>query len=245
MQYIIKVENLKSYFDKKIILNNINLKIKPKEIVSIIGRSGSGKSTLLRCLNLLNRPDSGKIFFNNYNLLDSNISLTNLRIQIGMVFQHFNLFSEKTVLENCCLGLKCIFKMPYTEASQKAFKKLKEVGMEKFAYENVQKLSGGQKQRVAIARTLCMDPKIILLDEPTSALDSESAQEILKLLKNLVIKHNITLIIVTHELQFAKKVSNKIYLLENGQIIEKGNLNDIFQLNKCPKIKYFFEQDKK
>ncbi|MDO8030037.1 amino acid ABC transporter ATP-binding protein ['Planchonia careya' phytoplasma] len=245
MSYIIEVKNLKRSFNKEIILNNINLQIKPKEIVSIIGRSGSGKSTLLRCLNLLTKPDSGKIFFNNSNLLDSSTSLTDLRIQIGMVFQHFNLFSEKTVLENCCLALRCVFKMNYTEASRKALKKLKEVGMNKFAHGNVQKLSGGQKQRVAIARTLCMEPKIILLDEPTSALDSESTQEILKLLKNLVYKHNITLIIVTHELQFAKKVSNKIYLLENGKIAETGNLNEIFKLNKCPKIKYFFEQEKK
>ncbi|MDV3205462.1 MAG: amino acid ABC transporter ATP-binding protein [Weeping tea tree witches'-broom phytoplasma] len=240
MNYLIEVQNLNKSFNNQLILKNINCKILKKEVITIIGRSGSGKSTFLRCLNLLEKPDSGKILINKINILKHNVNISHLRTQIGMVFQNFNLFDEKTVLENCCLAPIKVLKIHSKKAEIIARQKLKEVGMLNFINEKAKKLSGGQKQRVAIARTLCMTPQVILLDEPTSALDTESAQDILEILQKLVCKQQITLIIVTHELQFAKRVSSQIYFMENGKILERGTLHDIFVINKCPKIKSFF-----
>jgi putative lysine transport system ATP-binding protein len=187
-------------------------------------------------------PDSGEIWINSQNILLPNINLSQLRTQVGMVFQNFNLFEEKTILENCCLAPVKVLKINKEKAKNNALKKLKEVGLETFADINVKKLSGGQKQRVAIARTLCMKPKVILLDEPTSALDPESSQEVLQILKKLAEQKEMTLIIVTHEMKFAKKVSHNICFMENGVIVEKGSSQEIFETNKYPKIKSFFEE---
>ncbi|XXP77445.1 MAG: amino acid ABC transporter ATP-binding protein [Lettuce witches'-broom phytoplasma] len=239
---MIEIKNLNKSFDGKHILKNINLNIHNREILAIIGHSGSGKSTLLRTLNLLEIPDSGEIWINAQNILDKNVNLSQLRTQVGMVFQNFNLFEEKTVLENCCLAPVKVLKMSKEQAKTNALQKLKEVGLEKFADVNVKQLSGGQKQRVAIARTLCMQTKVILLDEPTSALDPESSQEVLQILKKLAEQKEITLVIVTHEMKFAKKVSHNICFMENGVILEKGSSKEIFETNKYPKIRSFFEE---
>ncbi|MFB5030022.1 MAG: Glutamine transport ATP-binding protein GlnQ [Candidatus Phytoplasma pruni] len=242
MKNMIEIKNLNKSFDGKHILKNINLNIRNQEILTIIGHSGSGKSTLLRTLNLLEIPDSGEILINSQNILDKNVNLSELRTQVGMVFQNFNLFEEKTVLENCCLAPVKVLKMSKEQAKDNALQKLKEVGLEKFADVDVKQLSGGQKQRVAIARTLCMQPKVILLDEPTSALDPESSQEVMQILKKLAEQNEITLVIVTHEMKFAKKVSHNICFMENGVIVEKGSSKEIFETNKYPKIRSFFEE---
>ncbi|NWN45648.1 amino acid ABC transporter ATP-binding protein [Candidatus Phytoplasma pruni] len=239
---MIEIKNLNKSFDGKHILKNVNLNIRNQEILTIIGHSGSGKSTLLRTLNLLEVPDSGEIWINAENILDKNVNLSQLRTQVGMVFQNFNLFEEKTVLENCCLAPVKVLKMSKEQAKANASKKLKEVGLEEFANVDVKQLSGGQKQRVAIARTLCMQPKVILLDEPTSALDPESSQEVMKILKKLAEQKEITLVIVTHEMKFAKNVSHNICFMENGVIVEKGSSKEIFETNKYPKIRSFFEE---
>ncbi|MCQ9618704.1 MAG: amino acid ABC transporter ATP-binding protein [Candidatus Phytoplasma pruni] len=239
---MIEIKNVNKSFDGKHILKNINLNIRNQEILTIIGHSGSGKSTLLRTLNLLEVPDSGEILINSQNILDKNVNLSELRTQVGMVFQNFNLFEEKTVLENCCLAPIKVLKMSKEQAKANALQKLKEVGLEKFADVDVKQLSGGQKQRVAIARTLCMQPKVILLDEPTSALDPESSQEVMQILKKLAEQNEITLVIVTHEMKFAKKVSHNICFMENGVIVEKGSSKEIFETNQYPKIRSFFEE---
>ncbi|KOR75602.1 putative amino-acid ABC transporter ATP-binding protein yqiZ [Candidatus Phytoplasma pruni] len=239
---MIEIKNVNKSFDGKHILKNINLNIRNQEILTIIGHSGSGKSTLLRTLNLLEVPDSGEILINSQNILDKNVNLSELRTQVGMVFQNFNLFEEKTVLENCCLAPIKVLKMSKEQAKANALQKLKEVGLEKFADVDVKQLSGGQKQRVAIARTLCMQPKVILLDEPTSALDPESSQEVMQILKKLAEQNEITLVIVTHEMKFAKKVSHNICFMENGVIMEKGSSKEIFETNQYPKIRSFFEE---
>ncbi|MFR0367977.1 amino acid ABC transporter ATP-binding protein [Candidatus Phytoplasma palmae] len=241
MDYLIEIKKLNKSFMNHAVLKNINLQIKSKEILTIIGHSGSGKSTLLRCLNLLERPDSGEILINKRNILSKNFSLSHLRSKVGMVFQNFNLFDERTVLENCCLAPVKVLKITKEKAKNNAFLKLKEVGMEKFAYKGVEKLSGGQKQKVAIARALCMFPQVLLLDEPTSALDPESSQDILRILQKLSKHKNMTLIIVTHEMKFAKKVSHQICFMEKGRIVEKGKSRDIFETNNYPKAKSFFE----
>ncbi|WP_017192862.1 ATP-binding cassette domain-containing protein [Italian clover phyllody phytoplasma] len=242
MKNMIEIKNLNKSFDGKHILKNINLNIRNQEILTIIGHSGSGKSTLLRTLNLLEVPDSGEILINSQNILDKNVNLSELRTQVGMVFQNFNLFEEKTVLENCCLAPVKVLKMGKEQAKANALQKLKEVGLEKFADVDVKRISGGQKQRVAIARTLCMQPKVILLDEPTSALDPESSQEVMQILKKLAKQKEITLVIVTHEMKFAKKVSHNVCFMENGVIVEKGSSKEIFETNKYPKIRSFFEE---
>ncbi|WEK82623.1 MAG: ABC-type polar amino acid transport system, ATPase component [Candidatus Phytoplasma pruni] len=242
MKNMIEIKNLNKSFDGKHILKNINLNIRNQEILTIIGHSGSGKSTLLRTLNLLEVPDSGEILINSQNILDKNVNLSELRTKVGMVFQNFNLFEEKNVLENCCLAPVKVLKMSKEQAKANALQKLKEVGLEKFADVDVKQLSGGQKQRVAIARTLCMQPKVILLDEPTSALDPESSQEVMQILKKLAEQNEITLVIVTHEMKFAKKVSHNICFMENGVIVEKGSSKEIFETNKYPKIRSFFEE---
>ncbi|MGM1458959.1 MAG: amino acid ABC transporter ATP-binding protein [Columbia Basin potato purple top phytoplasma] len=241
-KYIIKIKNLNKSFYNKPILKNINLNIIDKEIFTIIGHSGSGKSTLLRCLNLLEEPDSGEIIINNENIVNKNINISKVRIKVGMVFQSFNLFEEKNVLENCCLAPMKVLKISPSEAEEIAFKKLRYFGLEQFAYKNIKQLSGGQKQRIAIIRALCMEPEILLLDEPTSALDPESSEEVLSVLKKLASQKKMTFVIVSHEIKFAKKVSNTICFMEDGNIIEKGPSKEVFETNKYPKSKSFFEE---
>ncbi|QTX03235.1 ABC-type amino acid transport system ATP-binding protein [Candidatus Phytoplasma luffae] len=239
--YLIKIKNVNKYFGPHKVLKNINLKIKKNEILTIIGHSGSGKSTLLRCLNLLEKPYSGEIWIKKQNILEPDTKLSELRTKVGMVFQSFNLFEEKTILENCCLAPIKILKISEEQAKKTAIEKLREVGLSHLANKNVNFLSGGQKQRVAIARALCMFPEILLLDEPTSALDPDASYEVLKILNNLAKNCDMTLIIVTHEMKFAKKVSHNICFMEKGIIIEKGPSKEVFTTNNFPKIKSFFE----
>ena len=183
--HIIEIHRLKKHFGNLEVLNNIEFHVKKGEVITIIGSSGSGKSTLLRCINLLENPDSGEILYHGKDILKGNININHHRTKVGMVFQSFNLFQNKTVLENCMIGQTKILKRSKEEAKEKAMFYLKKVGMEQFANCSSIQLSGGQKQRVAIARALCMDPEVLLFDEPTSALDPEMVGGILDVMKQL------------------------------------------------------------
>ena len=212
---MIKIENLYKSFDGKEVLRGINLDIKDSTVTSIIGASGSGKSTLLRSINLLEKCDSGKIFLNNYEITGKNPNLEKIRLEIGMVFQNFNLFPNKTVLENITLAPIKVKGEDEKSAKKNAISLLKSMGLEdkKDSYPN--SLSGGQKQRVAIARALANKPEILLFDEPTSALDPEMVKEVLNVIKSLAEK-GLTMIIVTHEMGFAREISDTVVFMKNG-----------------------------
>jgi len=238
MDEIIRIENLYKSFDALKVLEGINLTIKRQEVVSIIGASGSGKSTLLRCLNLLEEPDSGHIIFEGSDLTDLNTNINKLREKIGIVFQSFNLFQNKNVLDNCTLALQTVKKMSREEAEAIAIKHLTNVGLEDFIYTDSNVLSGGQKQRVAIARALCMNPDIMLFDEPTSALDPEIVQEVLDVMKDLA-EQGMTMVVVTHEMVFAKEVSDRVVFMDNGVILEEGSPKEIFEKPKEARTREF------
>ncbi len=240
MNKIIRVINVKKSFDKETILKNVSLDIYQGEVVSIIGPSGSGKTTLLRCLNLLNEPDSGEIYFNENNLMNPQTNLNELRMKMGMVFQNFNLFNQKTVLKNLIIAPIKLLKMSKEDAKTRALELLLEVGMEDFENTRVEVLSGGQKQRVAIARALMMNPEIMLFDEPTSALDPEMTAEVLNVITKLA-NTGMTMVVVTHEMQFAKKISDRIIFMESGDIIEVGTPSQIFSKPNSKKAKDFLK----
>ncbi|WP_035369752.1 amino acid ABC transporter ATP-binding protein [Acholeplasma hippikon] len=241
MREILKIENLKKSFGENTILKDINLTIHSGEVVTIIGSSGSGKTTLLRCLNLLNEPDSGKIVFHGNDLMNPKTDLDALRMKIGMVFQSFNLFNNKNVLENCTIAPISLLKMNKEQAEEVATKYLRKVGMADFIHAKPQTLSGGQKQRVAIARALCMNPDIMLFDEPTSALDPEMVGEVLAVMKDLA-KEGMTMVIVTHEMQFAKEVSNRVIFMDQGVILEDNHPDIIFNQPKEERTKEFLKR---
>lgn len=240
MRNILEVKNLSKHFGSHHVLKDINLKINEGDVVTIIGSSGSGKTTLLRCLNLLNEADSGQIIFNESDLMDPSTNLDQLRMKIGMVFQSFNLFNNKNVIDNCTLAPIKLLKMTKEDANELALKLLDKVGMKSFAYKKIDTLSGGQKQRVAIARALCMNPQIMLFDEPTSALDPELTGEVLQVMKDLV-NEGMTMIIVTHEMQFAKEVSSRIIFMDQGLIVEEGTPTEIFDKPKMERTKNFIK----
>ena len=221
--HIIEIHRLKKHFGNLEVLNNIEFHVKKGEVITIIGSSGSGKSTLLRCINLLENPDSGEILYHGKDILKGNININHHRTKVGMVFQSFNLFQNKTVLENCMIGQTKILK----RSKEKAMFYLKKVGMEQFANCSSTQLSGGQKQRVAIARALCMDPEVLLFDEPTSALDPEMVGGILDVMKQLA-DEGLTMIVVTHEMGFAKEVSDRVVFMDKGVIAEEGTPEQIF-----------------
>ena len=227
METIIKINNLRKSFNQVEVLKGINLEVNKGEVICIIGPSGSGKSTLLRCCNLLEYPDSGEILFNDQNILNKKTNLNKVRSRIGMVFQNFNLFNNKDVIDNCTLGPMKILKKDRKEAEQKAKEVLESVGMKNFTYSNVNNLSGGQKQRVAIARALCMNPEVILFDEPTSALDPEMVGEVLEVMKELA-STGITMIVVTHEMNFARSVADRVIFMDDGVIVEQGTPEEVF-----------------
>lgn len=206
---MIEIKNLKKKFNNLEVLKNISLNIKEGEIVAIIGPSGSGKSTLLRCINLLETPTSGKILINETDITDKKTDIMKIREKVGMVFQHFNLFPHMTVLENMIYAPVNVKGMNKDEAIKKSIELLKKVGLEDKKDQYPNKLSGGQKQRVAIVRALIMEPDVLLFDEPTSALDPEMVKEVLEVIRGLV-KIGITMVIVTHEMKFAREVSNRI-----------------------------------
>jgi len=216
---LLKVENLVKSFGDNIVLNQVSLNITKGEVVSIIGASGSGKTTLLRCLNLLEQPNLGSIVFHNQNLMDPTIDINKHRMNMGMVFQSFNLFNHLNVLDNLILAPKKLLQKSHEETTIEALEKLTLVGLESFAYQSVQTLSGGQKQRVAIARALMMHPDIMLFDEPTSALDPEMVGDVLRVIKD-VAKTGMTMVIVTHEMAFAKEISDRVVYMDQGEIIE-------------------------
>ena len=203
MEEIIRIENLEKSFDQLRVLKDINLNVKKGEVVCIIGASGSGKSTLLRCINLLEEPDAGHIYFKDQDLTDLSTDINVLRENIGMVFQGFNLFNNKNVLDNCTLAMTAVKKMNKSEAEAIAIGHLTAVGLKEFIYADPRTLSGGQKQRVAIARALCMNPEIMLFDEPTSALDPEIVKEVLDVMQRLA-NEGRKMVVVTHEMQFAR-----------------------------------------
>ncbi len=238
---VIEMKNIHKSFDHQHVLNGINLKVHASEVVTLIGSSGSGKTTLLRCLNLLNEPDDGHIYFMQDDLMHPKTDLEHLRMHMGMVFQSFNLFLNLNVLDNCTLAPIKLLKMKKTDAENLAISLLDKVGMKNFIHANVNELSGGQKQRVAIARALCMSPKIMLFDEPTSALDPEMVGEVLSVIKNLA-KEGMTMVIVTHEMAFAKDVSTRILYMDQGLIIEEGTPDMIFNHPKEERTKTFLKR---
>lgn len=238
MKKIIEVKNLYKSYQKLEVLKGVNFNVYEGEIISIIGSSGSGKSTLLRCLNLLEAPTKGDIYFENINIVNEKININKMREQIGMVFQSFNLFENMTVLKNCTIAQTKVLRRTKSEAKEIAIKYLTQVGLKEFINYDTKKLSGGQKQRVAIARALCMNPKVLLFDEPTSALDPEMVEEVLDVIKMLS-KTGVTMIIVTHEMFFAKEVSDRIVFMDNGEILEENAPSIIFSNPKNERTKEF------
>ncbi|TNF08141.1 MAG: amino acid ABC transporter ATP-binding protein [Bacillota bacterium] len=238
---LISIHNLHKRFDNQKVLSGIHLDIYQEEVVSIIGSSGSGKTTLLRCLNLLNEPEEGHIYFHGKDLMDPKTNLEELRMRMGMVFQSFNLFNNLNVIDNCILGPMKLLKMTKKESIDLALNYLEKVGMKDFTYANVSELSGGQKQRVAIARALCMGPDLMLFDEPTSALDPEMVGEVLEVIKKLA-REGMTMVIVTHEMQFAKAVSNRVVFMDQGVIAEIGTPDQIFNHPKEDRTKAFLKR---
>ncbi|HEC1748815.1 amino acid ABC transporter ATP-binding protein [Campylobacter sp. IFREMER_LSEM_CL1846] len=224
---MIKIENLiKKYGDLEV-LKDISIEVHKGDIIAIIGPSGGGKSTFLRCLNKLETPDSGNIYINNINILDKKTDINKIRQKVSMVFQHFNLFNNKNVLENLCLVPVQTKIMSKDEAVKKARELLKKVGLSDKENYFPHKLSGGQKQRIAIARSLMMNPDVILFDEPTSALDPEMIGEVLNIMKE-VAKEGLTMLVVTHEMGFARNVANRIFFMDKG----------IIAVDECPKIAF-------
>ena len=238
---IIKIEQLEKSFGTLHVLKGINLEIHQGEVVCIIGASGSGKSTLLRCINLLEEADSGHIWFDGQDLMDLSVNLNALRQKIGMVFQGFNLFNNKSVLDNCTLAPMTVKHIPRAQAEETAIRHLKTVGLEKFIHADSRRLSGGQKQRVAIARALCMEPDIMLFDEPTSALDPEIVGEVLDVMKGLA-KEGMTMVVVTHEMAFAKEVSDRVVFMDQGVILEQGTPQKVFGSPKEARTREFLSR---
>ncbi|MDU7650286.1 MAG: amino acid ABC transporter ATP-binding protein [Anaerococcus vaginalis] len=241
MPNIIKVNNLEKKFGQNLVLKDINMEVQKGEVVTIIGSSGSGKSTLLRCLNLLEEPTSGEILYKNENILDKKFDLRAYRTKVGMVFQNFNLFENKTVLQNCTLSQEKVLKISKNDAEEKAKKFLQLVGMDQYINAKPSQISGGQKQRVAIARALCMDPEVLLFDEPTSALDPEMVGEVLEVMTKLA-KEGITMIVVTHEMDFAREVSTRVLFMNEGIILEEGSPEEIFTNPKNQRTKDFLKR---
>lgn len=238
---MINVRNLYKSFGKNEVLKDINETIKKGEVVVIIGPSGSGKSTFLRCLNLLEEPTSGVINFEGEDITNKNVDINKIREKMGMVFQQFNLFPHKTVMENLTIGPTKIKNISNGEAIKKGSELLEKVGLldKKNVYSN--SLSGGQKQRIAIARALAMEPDVMLFDEPTSALDPEMVGEVLGVMKSLA-KDGMTMVVVTHEMGFAKEVGDRILFMDEGRIIEEGTPEEIFQNPKNSRTKDFLSK---
>ena len=237
---MIDVKNLKKNFGDLTVLKGIDVTIEKGECVVVIGPSGSGKSTFLRCLNRLEEPDGGEIDIEGTDLLSPHTDINEMRQRIGMVFQHFNLFPHKTILENVTLAPIKLKKMPQKEAEDAALELLRRVGIEDKASVYPSTLSGGQKQRVAIARSLAMNPQVMLFDEPTSALDPEMVGEVLDVMKNLA-KEGMTMVVVTHEMGFAKEVANRVLFMADGVILEEGTPEEIFEHPQHERTKAFIK----
>ena len=238
---MINVENLSKNFGDLKVLKNISTTINKGEIISIIGPSGSGKSTFLRCINKLEEPTEGHIYIDGMDLMDKKTDINKIRERVGMVFQHFNLFPNMTVLENLTLSPTMVKKESKDEAEKYALYLLEKVGLSDKAKSYPTQLSGGQKQRIAIARALAMKPEVILFDEPTSALDPEMIKEVLDVMRDLA-KEGMTMLIVTHEMGFARNVGNRILFMDNGEIIEDCSPKDFFENPTNERIKDFLNK---
>lgn len=235
------VNNLYKCFGETQVLKGIDEHIKKGEVLVLIGPSGSGKSTFLRCLNLLEKPTSGEITFEEKSITNKECDINKIREKMGMVFQQFNLFPHKTVLENITMAPIKVKKISKEKAIEKAMELLAKVGLSDKANSYPSSLSGGQKQRIAIARALAMEPDVILFDEPTSALDPEMVGEVLNVMKQLA-KDGMTMVVVTHEMGFAKEVGSRIIFMDNGKIIEKGAPNEIFFNPKNSRTREFLSK---
>ena len=240
---LIVVDDVKKYYNDGEIkaLDGVSTDIRKGEVVVIIGPSGSGKSTLLRTLNLLEHPTDGKIIFDGVNLMDKNVNINLHRQKMGMVFQHFNLFPHMTVLKNMTIAPMKLLKKSKEEAEKKAMELLNVVNLADRAEEYPAQLSGGQKQRVAIARSLCMDPEVMLFDEPTSALDPEMVGEVLAVMKDLA-NQGMTMAVVTHEMAFAREVASRVIFMADGKIVEEGTPSEIFDNPKNERLKQFLSK---
>ena len=235
---MIKVENLQKEFKDVSVLRGITTQINKGDVLCVIGPSGSGKSTFLRCLNMLEKPTGGSIIFEGADLTDKKTDLNLHRQKMGMVFQQFNLFNNMTVLQNMTCAPVLLKKMTKPQAEAKALELLEKVGLADRANAYPQQLSGGQKQRVAIVRALCMEPDVMLFDEPTSALDPEMVGEVLEVMKALA-KQGMTMVVVTHEMGFAREVSNRVMFLDGGVIAEEGTPEEIFTSPKSERLQSF------
>ncbi|KEI87296.1 glutamine ABC transporter ATP-binding protein [Clostridium botulinum B2 267] len=235
---MIEIKNLNKSFGKNHILKGINTHIDKGQVVVVIGPSGSGKSTFLRCLNLLESPEEGNIIFENEDITSKKTNINKVREKMGMVFQQFNLFPHKTVLENITISPIKVKKLSEEKANEIAIKLLKKIGLEDKASFYPSQLSGGQKQRIAIARALAMEPDVMLFDEPTSALDPEMVGEVLNVMKDLALE-GMTMVVVTHEMGFAKEVGDRVMFMDEGRILEEGTPYDIFNNAKNSRTKDF------
>ena len=240
----IVVKKLEKSFENQKVLRGIDLEIQDGETVVLIGSSGSGKSTFLRCLNLLNVPDKGQIFIDGQEITNPKTNLNKLRAKVGMVFQSFNLFENLNIIENIKLAPKKVLHISNKQAEKEAMELLKRVGLANKAYDYPKNLSGGQKQRVAIARALAMHPEVILFDEPTSALDPEMVGEVLEVIKNLAKDHSRTMVIVTHEMSFAREVGTRLIFLDKGKIIEDGEPHQVMNHPTTERAARFFQNIK-
>ena len=239
---IIQVKNLTKKFDSGVIaLDHCDLNIRKGEVVAIIGPSGSGKSTLLRSLNLLETPTSGSIIFEGVDLADKKVNINLHRQKMGMVFQHFNLFPHKTVLENITMAPVQLKKMTKTQAREKALALLERIGLSDKANTYPNMLSGGQKQRIAIVRALAMEPEVMLFDEPTSALDPEMVGEVLELMRSLA-REGMTMAVVTHEMGFAREVANRVVFMADGRILEENEPHALFDSPQDPRLQDFLSK---
>ncbi|MER1988098.1 amino acid ABC transporter ATP-binding protein [Solibacillus sp. FSL H8-0523] len=238
---MIKVENLHKHFGKLEVLKGIDYEIAEKEVVCVIGPSGSGKSTFLRCLNLLEEVTDGAIYIDGVKINDPKTNINEIRTEVGMVFQQFNLFPHMSVLDNVTMAPMQVRKMNKADAEKLAVELLAKVGLREKADSYPQQLSGGQQQRVAIARALAMKPKIMLFDEPTSALDPEMVKEVLEVMKNLA-KEGMTMFVVTHEMGFAREVSDRVLFMDGGYIVEQGPPDQIFGNPQNERTKAFLGQ---
>jgi polar amino acid transport system ATP-binding protein len=238
---MIKVEKLKKSFGSNEVLKDINVTVKPQEVVVVIGPSGSGKSTFLRCLNLLETITNGHVLIEGIDITDKKTDINRIRAEVGMVFQQFNLFPHKTVLQNIMLAPMKVKKISEDKAREKAMELLRKVGLEDKAAAYPDSLSGGQKQRVAIARALAMEPKIMLFDEPTSALDPEMVGEVLEVMKQLA-REGMTMVVVTHEMGFAREVGDRVLFMDGGFIVEENVPKELFENPQNERTKLFLSK---
>ena len=241
MENIIELSHLEKSFGGHGVLKDISLSVKRGEVISVIGSSGSGKSTMLRCINLLEKPTGGRIFFDGEDVTAKGAKLTEYRTKVGMVFQSFNLFDNMTALENCIKPQVIVLKRSREESERIARKYIDKVGMSAYINARPSQLSGGQKQRIAIARALSMNPEVILFDEPTSALDPEMVGEVLSVMKDLA-EAGYTMIVVTHEMAFAREVSDRVVFMDGGYIVEEGTPSEIFNNPRVERTREFLSR---